>query len=245
MVVSETVTCQAEGPLIAVPVRTRISQQDNIITIPHLCITREIQPVVHTQRVVHEVPQLQVEWVEKDLQVPRLNVVTEVQDVPVNVAAVPRYIPTWDEVYVPRVFPNYVGEKEQITVEIPKVTFDEGRQYEEKIVGEVTKKKPIVTYKDVEIYKYVDVIKDVDEVIDVIRYKPVYNVNILMDKPTILPYAEYDIDIKEPIVTDTAVFEREMEQARRDIVDLEINPVSQAVVVPNAKPINERSAPLP
>lgn len=245
MVVAETVTCKAEGPLLAVPVRTKITQQDHIITIPHLCVTREIQPVVHTQRVIHEVPQLQIDWFEKDLQVPRLNVLEKIEEVPVNVAAVPRYVPSWDEVYVPRIYPNYVGQKEEVVVEMPKVSFDEGRVYQEKVIGEVTKKQPKVTYKDIEVYKYVDVIKDIDEVIDVIRYKPVYNVNIEMEKPTILPYAEIDVQFKEPIVSDTTLFDRELEVARGDVNDVKKYPLKKTPQVDQAVNMETARSPRP
>lgn len=234
---NQTISVKAQQPFLALPVRKQIEKRDRVVTIPKLCIKQEIQPVIRRQHIIHEVPQMQISWLDKDMAVPKLNVVENVVEVPVEVGEVPRYVPTWEELHVPRIYPYYTGDRKEIQVDVPKVQFTDEKQYKEKIIGEVTKRQPKYVYKNIPVYKYVDVVKDIDEPIDVIRYKPVYNVELIVEPPIVVPYPEIDTQRLEPVVADSTAMQKLLDQEKVKYRDL-LDKVDSLPELPNARPLH-------
>ncbi|KAF7459431.1 Pf77 protein [Cryptosporidium felis] len=188
-----------QAPLITVPVVQEIQRRDKIIEVPQTVIKDKILPKIYHQEVIHEVPKLEVEVQEKEVEVPNVTVVEKVVDLEHIVGFNPKYVPTWEVREVPKLVPKFVGEQKVLYIEISQIQYVDKVTEKEVVVDVVDKVVP----KVVEIEEPIEVIrykwKEVYDDIPVVKYVPKFDVEVVCPAPVIVPYVQPEIKDLPPV----------------------------------------------
>ncbi|KAJ1606124.1 articulin-like protein [Cryptosporidium canis] len=188
-----------QAPLITVPVVQEIQRRDKIIEVPQTIIKDKILPKIYHQEVIHEVPKLEVEVQEKEVEVPNVTVVEKVVDLEHIVGFNPKYVPTWEVREVPKLVPKFVGEQKVLYIEISQIQYVDKVTEKEVVVDVVDKVVP----KVVEIEEPIEVIrykwKEVYDDIPVVKYVPKFDVEVVCPAPVIVPYVQPEIKDLPPV----------------------------------------------
>lgn len=177
----------AQQPVVPIPVYQEIQRKDRVIEVPETLITDKIIPKLYKQEVTHEVPQLSVLCSPSPIRIPRIEFKEKVITVPVPVAFKYKVESKWEIREVPKIIPKYTGKQEEIYVEVPQVEIRD-RQVEKETpvyVGEKIVKRQVIEEEPVDVvqYKYVEV----EEEVPVYKYKPVFDVEVDIPPPLIVP----------------------------------------------------------
>ncbi|KAK6588936.1 articulin family [Cryptosporidium xiaoi] len=235
-----------QAPLITVPVVQEIQRRDKIIEVPQTIIKDKILPKIYHQEVIHEVPKLEVEVQEKEVEVPNVTVVEKVVDLEHIVGFNPKYVPTWEVREVPKLVPKFVGEQKVLYIEISQIQYVDKVTEKEVVVDVVDKVVP----KVVEIEEPIEVIrykwKEVYDDIPVVKYIPKFDVEVVCPAPVIVPYVQPEIKDLPPVKVTVGPDGRETNMSQEYSIPNNSVPSPNSLSSVNLAQVNDiNSSPFP
>lgn len=177
----------AQQPVVPVPVYQEIQRKDRIVEVPQTIVTDKIIPKLYHQQIVYEVPKLSLQFREKIVRIPRVEFRQKIIEIPVPVGYNYKVVSKWNIREVPKVIPKYIGPQKDLYVEVPQVKImDKTIEKEVPVyVGEKIVRKEVIEEEPVEVVQYRYVEKE--EEVPVYKYKPVFDVEVDIPPPLIVP----------------------------------------------------------
>eukprot|EP01071_Lankesteria_metandrocarpae_P000604 Lankesteria_metandrocarpae@DN10827_c0_g1_i1.p1 len=174
-------------PIIPVPVYQEVIRKDKIIEIPQTVVVDKLTPTLLSQKILHDVPDVQLKWKENQLTVPRVEFVEKIIEIPVPVGYNFKLVPKWETREAPKVIPKYIGKQETLEVDVPQIKIvDKTVEREVPVfVGEKIVEREVIEEDFEEIIEYAYVEKQHE--VPIYKYRPVFDVEIDIPAPLIVP----------------------------------------------------------
>lgn len=198
------VNLQADQPVINVPLYQDILRRDKYIEVPKIELYDTYIPRVYAQNAIHEVPKMDVSYVDKHVNLESYKYVDKPVEVPVHVGYKPILKPKWDVRQVPRPIPKYEGEQQIIEVPVPQIEYVD-KYVEKEVVVDVKEKivpKPVEIERETEVIKYEW--KKMHHDVPLLKYVPKFDVELECPPPLIVPFPETKIVKDSPVYVNSS-----------------------------------------